>query len=159
MHSSPNTEFMRRAIALASDNVRSGRGGPFGAIVVKDGAIVGEGFNTVTRDNDPTAHAEVNAVRAACRSLSAFSLRGCEIYSSCEPCPMCLAALYWARIDRIWYGNSSADAARIAFDDAFLYREVALPATDRAIPSAPLLHEEAWESFHLWLDSPNKTPY
>ncbi len=150
---------MRRAIALASENVRTGRGGPFGAVIVKNGVIIGEGSNTVTRDNDPTAHAEVRAVRAACLSLGTFSLKGCEIYSSCEPCPMCLAALYWARIDRIWYGNTSADAARIAFDDAFLYRELALPNRDRAIPSAMLLHEEAKESFQLWLDTPNKTSY
>ncbi len=150
---------MRRAIALASENVRTGRGGPFGAVIVKDAAIIGEGSNTVTLDNDPTAHAEVSAIRAACRSLGAFTLKGCEIYSSCEPCPMCLAALYWARIDRIWYGNSSADAARIAFDDAFLYREISLLNRDRAIPSAMFLREEAKESFQLWLDTPNKTPY
>jgi guanine deaminase len=159
MHSSPNPEFMRRAIALASENVRAARGGPFGAVIVKNGAIIGEGFNTVTRDNDPTAHAEVRAIRAACLALGTFTLKGCEIYSSCEPCPMCLSAIYWARIDRIWYGNTSADAARIAFDDAFLYREVALPAPARSIPSSIFLHDQAWESFQLWLDSPNKTPY
>ena len=150
---------MRRAIALASENVRTGRGGPFGAVIVQEGAIIGEGYNTVTRDNDPTAHGEVQAIRAACRALGAFTLKGCGIYTSCEPCPMCLAAIYWARIDRIWFGNTSADAARVAFDDAFLYRELALPNRDRAIPSARLLHEEAQESFQLWLDTPNKTPY
>jgi guanine deaminase len=159
MHPSPNPDFMRRAISLASENVRAGRGGPFGAVIVQNGVIIGEGSNTVTRDNDPTAHAEVRAIRAACLSLGTFSLKGGEIYSSCEPCPMCLAALYWARIDRIWYGNTSADAARIAFDDAFLYRELALPNRDRTIPSAMLLHEEAKESFQLWVDSPQKTPY
>jgi guanine deaminase len=159
MHPPPNPDFMRRAIALASENVRSGRGGPFGAVVVKEGAIIGEGFNTVTRDNDPTAHAEVNAIRAASRSLSAFTLAGCEIYTSCEPCPMCLAALYWARIERIWFGNTSADAARVNFDDAILYRQIALPAHDRSIPSSMLLHDAAWESFQLWLDSPDKTLY
>jgi len=150
---------MRRAIALASENVRTGQGGPFGAVIVRNDAIVGEGFNTVTRDNDPTAHGEVQAIRAACRSLGVFTLKGCEIYTSCEPCPMCLAAIYWAHIDRIWYGNTSADAARIAFDDAFLYREVALPAPQRTVPSSMLLHDQAWESFQLWLDSPNKTLY
>jgi guanine deaminase len=123
MQPSPNPEFMRKAIALATENVRSGQGGPFGAVIVKDGALIGEGINCVTRDNDPTAHAEVRAIRAACQTLGIFSLQGCEIYTSCEPCPMCLAAIYWARIDRIWYGNTSADAARVAFDDAFLHRE------------------------------------
>lgn len=150
---------MRRAIALASENVRSGSGGPFGAVIAKDGVVVGEGVNTVTRDNDPTAHAEIRAIRAACQALGSFTLKGCEIYTSCEPCPMCLAAVYWARINRIWFGNTSADAARASFDDAFLYREIALPTRDRTIPSSMLLHDQAWESFQLWLDSVNKTPY
>ncbi|HEX4007320.1 MAG TPA: nucleoside deaminase [Acidobacteriaceae bacterium] len=150
---------MRKAIALATANVRSGRGGPFGAVVVRDGAIVGEGANCVTRENDPTAHAEVCAIRAACAAVGTFSLHGCEIYTSCEPCPMCLAAIYWARIDRIWFGNTSADAARAAFDDAFLYRELAVSAPERTIPSAMVLRDEAWASFQLWLETPNKTPY
>lgn len=150
---------MRRAIALASENVRSGSGGPFGAVIVKNGAIVGEGVNRVTIENDPTAHAEVSAIRAACRALGVFSLQGCAIYTSCEPCPMCLAAIYWAHIDRIWFGNTSADAARAEFDDAVLYREVAVPASQRSIPSAMLLHNEAWESFQLWLESPNRISY
>lgn len=150
---------MRRAIALATENVRSGRGGPFGAVIVREGRIVGEAANSVTQTNDATAHAEICAIRAACQALRRFSLEGCEIYSSCEPCPMCLAAIYWARMERMWYGNTSAEAARIAFDDAFLYREMALPAAQRAIPSSMLLHEEAWESFQVWLDSPNKTLY
>ncbi|MGA8108981.1 MAG: nucleoside deaminase [Acidobacteriaceae bacterium] len=150
---------MRRAIQLASDNVRSGRGGPFGAVVVRDDRILGEAANAVTLANDPTAHAEVEAIRAACRALGSFTLEGAEIYASCEPCPMCLAAIYWARLDRIWFGNSSADAARIAFDDALLFREIALPAADRLIPSAALLRDEAQESFRLWLESPNRTPY
>lgn len=150
---------MWRAIGLASENVRSGAGGPFAAVIVRDGTSVGEGVNCVTRDNDPTAHGEVQAIRAACQMLGTFSLQGCEIYTSCEPCPMCLAAIYWARLDRIWFGNTSADAARIAFDDAFLYREMALPSRERAIPSAMLLREQAWESFQLWLESPLKTPY
>ena len=150
---------MRRAIALATENVRSGKGGPFGAVIVREGAGIAEGSNCVTRENDPTAHAEVNAIRAACAALETFTLQGCEIYTSCEPCPMCLSAIYWARIDRIWYGNTSADAARIAFDDAFLYRELALPARERSIPASMLLREQAWESFQAWLDSPNKTQY
>lgn len=150
---------MRKAIALATENVRSGQGGPFGAVIAKDGVVIGEGINCVTRDNDPTAHAEVCAIRAACQALGVFSLQGSEIYASCEPCPMCLAAIYWARIDRIWYGNTSADAARVAFDDAFLYRELPLPAHQRVIPSSMLLRELAWESFQLWLDTPDKTPY
>ena len=159
MHAQPNPEFMRRAIALASDNVRQGRGGPFGAVIVSDGAIVGEGANAVTRTNDATAHAEIVAIRDACRRLHTFTLDGAAIYTSCEPCPMCLAAIYWARLDAIWYGNSSADAARVAFDDAALYREFTLPASRRRIPSTALLHEDAWESFQLWLDSPQKILY
>ena len=159
MQGLPNPEFMQRAIALATENVVSGKGGPFGAVIVRDGAAIAEGMNCVTRENDPTAHAEVCAIRAACGALGTFNLQGCEIYTSCEPCPMCLAAIYWARIDRIWYGNTSADAARIAFDDAFLYRELALPARERAIPSSMLLREQAWESFQAWLDSPMKTLY
>lgn len=155
----PNPECMRRAIALASENVRSGRGGPFGAVIVKDGQIVGEAANAVTWKNDPTAHAEIEAIRAACRGLGSFTLQGAEIYASCEPCPMCLAAIYWARIEHIWFGNTSADAARIGFDDAFLYREVALAARERAIPSRMLLQEEARESFGLWVSSTHKTPY
>ena len=159
MHPAPNPEFMRRAIALASDNVRSGRGGPFGAVVVRDGQIIGEGANSVVRANDPTAHAEVEAIRAACRALGTFTLKGAEIYASCEPCPMCLAAIYWARMDHIWFGNSSADAARIAFDDARLYREIASPSHERTIPSSMHLRDEAQESFQLWLQTPNKTLY
>jgi guanine deaminase len=159
MNASANPDFMRRAIALATENVRSGHGGPFGAVIVRAGVLISEGANCVTRDNDPTAHAEVRAIRAACHALGTFTLAGCEIYTSCEPCPMCLAAIYWARIDRIWFGNTSADAARIAFDDAFLYRELALPAEQRSIPSAAVLREQAWESFQLWLDTPNKIPY
>lgn len=150
---------MRRAIALASENVRTGSGGPFGAVIVRNGAVVGEGVNCVTSQNDPTAHAEVSAIRAACRALGVFSLQGCEVYTSCEPCPMCLAAIYWAHIDRIWFANTSADAARAEFDDALLYREVTLPAAQRSIPSATFLHDEAWESFQLWLDSPNRIHY
>lgn len=159
MSVSGNPEFMRRAIALASENVRTGAGGPFGAVVVRDGVVVAEGVNCVTRTNDATAHAEVTAIRAACRALGSFALQGCEIYSSCEPCPMCLAAIYWARMERIWFANTKSDAARIGFDDASLYREVTLPLNERAIPAARMLHDEAWESFQLWLESAIKTPF
>jgi tRNA(Arg) A34 adenosine deaminase TadA len=155
----PNPEFMRRAIALATENVRSATGGPFAAVIVQDGHIVGEGVNTVTLTNDPTAHGEVNAIRNACRSLAAFALKGCEIYTSCEPCPMCLAAIYWARMDAVYYGNTAADAARVDFADAFLYREIALPREARQIPSQRLLGEEAWESFQAWRDSTAKVEF
>ena len=155
----PNPEFMRRAITLATENVHSAAGGPFAAVIVRDGHIVGEGVNTVTLTNDPTAHGEVNAIRNTCRSLATFTLKGCEIYTSCEPCPMCLAAIYWARIDSIYYGNTAADAARVDFADAFLYREIALPHEARQIPSQRLLGEEALESFQAWRDSTTKVEF
>jgi tRNA(Arg) A34 adenosine deaminase TadA len=123
MRAAPNPEFLRRAIRLATENVLNGAGGPFGAVIVRDGKIIAEGVNTVTGANDPTAHAEVNAIRAAAKALGAFSLAGCQLYTSCEPCPMCLAAAYWARIDAIYFGASAADASRAGFDDAFLYQE------------------------------------
>jgi tRNA(Arg) A34 adenosine deaminase TadA len=151
--------FMRRAIALSRQGMEDGRGGPFGAVVVAEGRVVGEGWNQVTSTNDPTAHAEVVAIRAACRALSRFDLRGAEIYTSCEPCPMCLAAIYWARLDRVWYANDRADAARIGFDDEFLYREVALPPASRSLPMARLLAEEARQAFLLWERKPDKVPY
>jgi guanine deaminase len=159
MPSLPNPEFLRRAIALATDNVVHGRGGPFGAVIVREGKIVGEGANSVTSTSDPTAHGEVNAIRAACRALGAFTLAGCELYTSCEPCPMCLAASYWARLDAVYYGCSAADAARAGFDDAFLYSELTKPAAARALPSTQLLADEAWASFAAWLASPNKIEY
>ena len=138
MPSLPNPEFLRRAIALATENVATGKGGPFAAVVVRDGKIVGEGANSVTATSDPTAHGEVNAIRAACRALGTFTLAGCELYTSCEPCPMCLAASYWARLDAIYYGCSAADAARAGFDDAFLYAEMAKPIPDRTLPCDPV---------------------
>lgn len=159
MPGKPNPEFLRRAIALATENVLSGKGGPFGAVIVRDGKIVGEGANSVTGTNDPTAHGEVNAIRAAARSLGTFTLAGCELYTSCEPCPMCLAAAYWARIDAIYYGACAADAARAGFDDAYLYGEMCKDHGARAIPSAQLLGDEAWSSFQAWLDSPDKIEY
>jgi guanine deaminase len=155
----PNPEFLRRAIALATENVTSGRGGPFGAVIVRDGKIVGEGANSVTATNDPTAHGEVNAIRAAAKALGTFSLAGCELYTSCEPCPMCLAASHWARLDAVYYGASAADAARAGFDDAFLYAEFKKDQPERSLPEVQLLKDEAWESFAAWIASPNKVAY
>ena len=154
-----NPEFLRRAIALATENVVSGAGGPFGAVIVRDGRIVGEGVNTVTAAHDPTAHGEVNAIRAASKALGNFSLAGCELYTSCEPCPMCLAAAYWARIDAIYYGACAADAARAGFDDAFLYDELRKDQSARTLPATQLLGDEAWASFAAWMASANKTEY
>ena len=159
MSSLPNPEFLRRAIALATQNVVSGKGGPFAAVIVRDGVVVGEGANSVTATNDPTAHGEVNAIRAACAALGVFTLKGCELYTSCEPCPMCLAASYWARLDAIYYGCSAADAARAGFDDAFLYAEMKKAGAERALPETQLLAEEAWASFASWIASPNKIEY
>lgn len=159
MPPTPNHDFLRRAIALATQNVTSGKGGPFGAVVVRGGAIVGEGANSVTATNDPTAHAEVNAIRAAAKALGDFSLAGCELYTSCEPCPMCLAAAYWARVDAIYYGASASDAAHAGFDDAFLYEELCKPHTLRKIPSTQTLNDEARASFDAWLASPAKVEY
>jgi guanine deaminase len=153
-----NPEFMRRAIALATDNVTSG-GGPFGCVIVRGGEIVATGVNRVTAANDPTAHAEVVAIRAACKALGSFQLHGCTVYTSCEPCPMCLSALYWSRCDAIFYGNTAADATAIGFDDSFLYAEVAKPIAERTIPTARLLGEEAMESFDRWRATPNKIEY
>lgn len=150
---------MQRAIALATENVRTGRGGPFGCVVVKDGEIVAEGMNLVTSTNDPTAHGEVVAIRRACEKLGTFSLEGCEVYTSCEPCPMCLAALYWSRCAVIYYGNTAADAAAVGFDDSFLYDEVKKPLDQRAIPIRQLLHDEALESFRAWTASEKKIDY
>ncbi len=155
----PNPEFLRRAIHLATENAASGAGGPFGAVIVRDGKIVGEGVNTVTATHDPTAHGEVNAIRAAARALGQFSLDGCQLYTSCEPCPMCLAAAYWARVEAIYYGASAADAARAGFDDAVFYAELAKPASERQVPSAQLLGKEAWASFDAWLNSTKKIEY
>lgn len=157
--SQANPEFLRRAIALATENVTRGKGGPFGAVIVLNGRIVGEGANSVTAANDPTAHGEVNAIRAACQSLNTFTLEGCQLYTSCEPCPMCLAAAYWARIDSIVYGCRAADAARAGFDDAFLYDELCKDHAARSIPSTQLLGEEAWASFAAWMASANKVEY
>ena len=159
MPTAPNPEFLRRAIALATENVLSGKGGPFGAVIVRDGRIVGEGANSVTATCDPTAHGEVTAIRAACKALGNFSLHGCELYTSCEPCPMCLAACYWARVDAIYYGCSAAVAARAGFDDAFLYAEFQKDQPSRTLPAKQMLGDEAWASFDAWMASPHKIPY
>ena len=150
---------MRQAIALATENVTSGRGGPFGAVVVRDNTVIATGVNQVTATNDPTAHAEVVAIRAACKALGAFQLHGCVVYTSCEPCPMCLAALYWSRCDAVFYGNSAADAASIGFDDSFLYQQVSLPIEHRTLPMQRLLAAEAIASFQAWRNQPDKIEY
>jgi guanine deaminase len=152
--SPPNPEFLRCAIALAIQNVDTGVGGPFAAVVVRDGKIVGEGANTVTAGKDPTAHGEVNAIRAACKALDTFSLAGCELYTSCQPCPMCLAACYWARLDAIYYGASAADAARAGFDDEFRKEQ-----PERALPTTQLPGNEAWSAFAAWIALSNKMGY
>ncbi len=151
--------FMARAIQLSLDNVLSGQGGPFGAVIVKDGSIVAEGVNRVTASNDPTAHAEVVAIRAASAKLRTFVLKGCEIYTSCEPCPMCLGAIYWAHIAQIYFGNVAAEASKIGFDDSLIYHEFAQPLTQRSIPIVQMMHEQALAAFRAWQEKPNKIPY
>jgi tRNA(Arg) A34 adenosine deaminase TadA len=150
---------MQQAIALATENVNSGRGGPFGAVIVRDGKVIATGVNLVTSTNDPTAHAEVVAIREACRALADFQLRGCVVYTSCEPCPMCLSALYWSRCDAVFYANSAVDAASIGFDDAFLYQELRLPIQERSLPMQRMLADEALESFNAWRAKPDKIEY
>ncbi len=150
---------MREAIQEAEAGLRSGRGGPFGCVIVRAGKIVARGSNRVTSTNDPTAHAEVTAIRDACRALNTFSLEDCELYTSCEPCPMCLAAIYWARITKIFYGNTRADAAAIGFDDDFIYRQIPLPPAERAIAMTPLLRDEAQAAFREWTAKPDKVRY
>jgi guanine deaminase len=151
--------FMQKAIDLATENVTSGAGGPFGAVVVSGGVILATGVNQVTATNDPTAHAEVVAIRAACKALNDFRLAGCVVYTSCEPCPMCLAALYWSRCDAIFYGNSAADAAAVGFDDSFLYEEVKRPLDQRSIPIVQMLPAEAIVSFREWSAREGKIEY
>jgi guanine deaminase len=152
-------EFMRRAIALSRQNLETMAGGPFGSVVVKDGQIVGEGRNDVLATNDPTAHAEIVAIRDAARRLGTFDLTGCEIYTSCEPCPMCLGAILWARLGRLYYANDRDDAKAIGFDDDAFYREVTLPPDQRSVPAARLLAEEARAVFKAWEADPNKIRY
>ena len=152
-------ELMRRAVAISAERMRAGCGGPFGAVVVKDGRIIAEGYNQVTAANDPTAHAEIVAIRAACRVLDSFGLQGCEIYTSCEPCPMCLGAIYWARLDRVFYANTRTDAATIGFDDDHIYRELNKDLKDRCVPFIRLDSQEAQRIFEEWVAKPDKVPY
>ncbi len=150
---------MRRAIALSLESVRSGRGGPFAAVVVRGDEILAEGINQVTSTNDPSAHAEILAVRAACRKLQHFQLAGCEIYTSCEPCPMCLGLIYWARPDKLYYANTAEDAAAIGFDDVRIYRELQSPPAARSIPTVQMLRDEALAVFRAWQEKPGKIYY
>jgi len=154
-----NPVFMQMANELATENVTSGAGGPFGAVIVREGEVIATGVNCVTANNDPTAHAEVTAIRAACRVLGTFQLTGCEVYTSCEPCPMCLAAIYWSRCAAIYFGNTKQDAADAGFDDSFLYTEVQKPIADRSIPTAQLLPEQAIVSFNTWCERTERIDY
>ncbi len=151
-------ELMRKAIELSKENVQNG-GGPFGAVIAKDGEIMATGVNRVTDSCDPTAHAEVSAIRAATSKLKDFNLSGYEIYTSCEPCPMCLGAIYWARLDRMYYGNNKTDAKEIGFDDSFIYDEIALKPEKRKLPSEILLHDEAIQAFEAWKEKADKIEY
>lgn len=153
-----NNKFMERAIELSMQNVNRG-GGPFGAVVVQDGQIIGEGTNQVTASNDPSAHAEMEAIRQACRRLGAFQLEGCEIFSSCEPCPMCLGLIYWARPDKLYYANTAADAASIGFDDARIYEQLKMPPAQRAIPHQQIMRAEALAAFRAWREMLDKVGY
>jgi guanine deaminase len=150
---------MRRAIELAVENVRSARGGPFGCVIARGDAILAEGVNQVTSANDPTAHAEIVAIRRACEMLGRFELRGCLIYTSCEPCPMCLGAVYWARLDRLYFGATREDAARAGFDDSFIYDQIAVAPAERRVPAIALLRDEAAGVFDEWRRAPNRIPY
>ena len=151
--------FMREAIKLSVENVEKYNGGPFGAVIVKDGKIVARGVNQVTSHKDPTAHAEVMAIREACKALNSFELAGCEIYASCEPCPMCLGAIYWARIDKLYFANTKQDAAAINFDDQFIYEEIEKPFEERELFTRQILRDEALEAFKKWVESPQKKAY
>jgi tRNA(Arg) A34 adenosine deaminase TadA len=152
-------EFMRIAIAYAEKNVTEQLGGPFGAVVVRDGEIIAASGNRVTATNDPTAHAEVSAIRLACEKLNTFDLKGCVIYTSCEPCPMCLSAIYWARMDKVYYANTKVDAADIGFDDKFIYDELDKPMEQRALPIVQMLRNEALQAFKLWNEASAKVEY
>ncbi|MGS2725291.1 nucleoside deaminase [Psychroserpens sp. BH13MA-6] len=152
-------QFMKEAVNAALRGMNNNEGGPFGCVVVKDGKIVGRGNNKVTSTNDPTAHAEVTAIRDACKNLNSFQLEGCEIYTSCEPCPMCLGAIYWARPDKVFYGSNQTDAANIGFDDAFIYKEIPLPHKERSIPFEQLAREMALKPFQEWTKKQDKIEY
>jgi len=152
-------EFMKEAIRLSVENVETGKGGPFGAVIVKDGQIIARGANQVTSSNDPTAHAEVVAIRKACEVLGSFQLDGCELYTSCEPCPMCLGAIYWARPDRIYYANTKEDAKDIDFDDQFIYEEIERPISERKLFTEQMMRDEAIAAFQKWSESTGKIEY
>ena len=154
-----NKKFMLEAIELAKKNLKNGEGGPFGAVVVKDGKIVGRGYNKVVSTNDPSAHAEVNAIRDACKNLNTFHLEGCEIYTSCEPCPMCLGTIYWSHIDKIYYAADRNHATTAGFDDSFIYDEINLDPAKRNIPSVKLLEQESEEVFKTWVELDKKIEY
>ncbi|WP_413289565.1 nucleoside deaminase [Bdellovibrio sp. HCB337] len=154
-----NKDFMKKAIQLSQLNMQKGAGGPFGAVIVKNGQIIGEGWNKVTSTNDPSAHAEVVAIREACQNIKHFDLSGSEIYTSCEPCPMCLSAIYWARIDKIYYANTRRDAADIDFDDDFLYQEIPKDIKDRKVPMVQCCHDEALTVFKEWQNKQDKVKY
>lgn len=151
--------FLNRAVALSREHMEGGRGGPFGAVLVRDGRVLAEGWNEVTSTNDPTAHAEVVAIRRACREIGSFSLEGATLYSSCEPCPMCLASAYWARVKRIVFANSRSDAAAIGFDDAFIYDEIPKSPAQRSIPAEHMPTEDARAVFAAWLEKADRVPY
>ena len=151
--------FMQRAITLALEKMREDDGGPFGAVIVRNNTIIAEGWNQVTSTNDPTAHAEIVAIRRACALLGTFNLPDCDLYTNCEPCPMCLGAIYWARLRRVYYANTRVEAAQIGFDDAFIYEQVALPPEQRKIPNIRLMTDEAHAAFQEWAASPNKIRY
>jgi guanine deaminase len=154
-----NNPFMARAIELSIENVQSGQGGPFAAVIVRDNQIIAEACNRVTSTNDPTAHAEVLAIRKACQKLRDFELKDCEIYTSSEPCPMCFGAIYWARLSRIYFANTAEDAAKIGFDDSFIYCELKQPHAQRRIPAIQMMRDEALAGFRAWVEKPNKVPY
>ncbi|KKP28223.1 MAG: zinc-binding CMP/dCMP deaminase [candidate division TM6 bacterium GW2011_GWF2_30_66] len=152
-------KFMARAIELSIENIKNKTGGPFGAVIVKDNIIIAQGANSVTKNNDPTAHAEIVAIRNACKNLNTFNLSDCVIYTSCEPCPMCLSAIYWSRINTIYYGNTKSDAANINFDDAFIYEQMAKPYDQRTVKMINIMHQESLEAFKLWEKDTKKIEY
>ena len=152
-------KFMARALELFIDNIKNKTGGPFGAVIVKDNIIIAQGANSVTKNNDPTAHAEIVAIRNACKNLNTFNLSDCVIYTSCEPCPMCLSAIYWSRINTIYYGNTKSDAANINFDDAFIYEQMAKPYDQRTVKMINIMHQESLEAFKLWEKDTKKIEY
>jgi len=159
MEMQEHEKFMRMAIELSEQNVKEAIGGPFGAVIVRDGKVIAKSANKVVSQNDPTAHAEISAIRLACKETGNYNLQGCVIYTSCEPCPMCLGAIYWARLDAIYYGNTKIDAAAIGFDDHFIYQELELPMTERKLKITQLLRDEALPAFKLWQASGSKTDY